>query len=182
MIKKSDTVILVAIPKELPKLLLPDWNIIYTGVGKINASFAISKAYFEFKPKIFINYGTAGALNHSLSGLLEVSKFEQRDMEVSALGFKIGETPFEKLSTISNSEKGFSCSTGDNFVTKVPKIKTDLVDMESYAYAKFCKLYNIKFYCYKYVSDNANENASIDWNKTIKNGAKEFANLILNFN
>ena len=181
MIKKSDTVILVAIPKELPKLLLPDWNIIYTGVGKINASFAISKAYFEFKPKIFINYGTAGALNHSLSGLLEVSKFEQRDMEVSALGFKIGETPFEKLSTISNSEKGFSCSTGDNFVTKVPKIKTDLVDMESYAYAKFCKLYNIKFYCYKYVSDNANENASIDWNKTIKNGAKEFANLILNF-
>ncbi len=182
MIKKSDTVILVAIPKELPKLLLPDWNIIYTGVGKINASFAISKAYFEFKPKIFINYGTAGALNHSLSGLLEVSKFEQRDMEVSALGFKIGETPFEKLSTITNSEKGFSCSTGDNFVTKVPKIKTDLVDMESYAYAKFCKLYNIKFYCYKYVSDNANENASIDWNKTIKNGAKEFANLILNFN
>ena len=95
MIKKSDTVILVAIPKELPKLLLPDWNIIYTGVGKINASFAISKAYFEFKPKIFINYGTAGALNHSLSGLLEVSKFEQRDMEVSALGFKIGETPLK---------------------------------------------------------------------------------------
>ena len=182
MIKKNETVILVAIPKELPKLLLPDWNIIYTGVGKINASFAISKAYFEFKPKIFINYGTAGALNHSLSGLLEVSKFEQRDMEVLALGFKIGETPFEKLSTITTSEKGYSCSTGDNFVTKVPKIKTDLVDMESYAYAKFCKLYNIKFYCYKYVSDNANENASIDWNKTIKNGAKEFANLLLNFN
>ena len=51
MIKKSDTVILVAIPKELPKLLLPDWNIIYTGVGKINASFAISKAYFEFNDK-----------------------------------------------------------------------------------------------------------------------------------
>ncbi len=182
MIKRSDTVILVAIPKELPKLLLPDWNIVYTGVGKINASFAISKAYFEFKPKIFINYGTAGALKHSLSGLLEVSKFKQRDMEVSALGFKIGETPFEKLSTITTSEKGFSCSTGDNFVTKVPKIKTDLVDMESYAYAKFCKLYNIKFYCYKYVSDNANENASIDWNKTIKNGAKEFANFLLNFN
>ena len=182
MIKKSDTVILVAIPKELPKLLLPDWNVVYTGVGKINASFAISKAYFDFKPKVFINYGTAGALNYSLSGLLEVSKFEQRDMEVSALGFKIGETPFEKLSTIITSEKGFSCSTGDNFVTKVPKIKTDLVDMESYAYAKFCKLYNIKFYCYKYVSDNANENASIDWNKTIKNGAKEFANFLLKFN
>ena len=43
MIKKSETVLLVAVKKELPKHLIPGWNVVYSGVGKINASFAISK-------------------------------------------------------------------------------------------------------------------------------------------
>ena len=182
MIKKSETVLLVAIEKELPKKLIPGWNILYTGVGKINASFAISKAYNDFKPKFFVNYGTAGSLNKNLSGLLSVKRFEQRDMNVTGLGFKLGETPFENLSTIKFSENGYSCSTGDDFVTKTPKIKTDLVDMEAYAYAKFCKIYKLPFFCYKFVSDNANEKASVDWNKTIKDGAKDFIKNVLNVN
>ena len=180
MIKKSETVLLVAVKKELPKSLIPGWNIVYSGVGKINASFAISKAYNDFKPKLFINYGTAGTLNKNLSGLLCVNSFEQRDIDVTGLGFKLGETPFESLSTIKFSDKGYSCSTGDDFVTKKPKIKTDLVDMEAYAYAKFCKIYKIPFYCYKFVSDNANENAALDWKKTIRNGAKKFVENVLN--
>ena len=180
MIKKNETVLLVALKKELPKYLIPGWNVVYSGVGKINASFAISKAYNEFKPKLFINYGTAGTLNKNLSGLLSVKSFEQRDMDVSGLGFNLGETPFENLSTIKFPNKGYSCSTGDNFVTKTPKIKTDLVDMEAYAYAKFCKVYKISFCCYKFISDNANENAALDWNKTIKLGAKTFIENVLN--
>ena len=38
MIKKNETVLLVAIKRELPKELIPNWNIVYTGVGKIVAS------------------------------------------------------------------------------------------------------------------------------------------------
>jgi len=182
MIKKSETVLLVAVKKELPKHLIPGWNVVYSGVGKINASFAISKAYNDFKPKLFINYGTAGTLNKNLSGLISVKIFEQRDMDVTGLGFKLGETPFENLSTIKFSDKGYSCSTGDNFVTTTPMIKTDLVDMEAYAYAKFCKIYKIPFHCYKFISDNANENAPLDWNKTIRDGATKFVENVLNVN
>ena len=120
MIKKSETVLLVAVKKELPKHLIPGWNVVYSGVGKINASFAISKAYNDFKPKLFINYGTAGTLNKNLSGLISVKSFEQRDMDVTALGFKLGETPFENLSIIKFGDSGYSCSTGDDFVTKTP--------------------------------------------------------------
>ena len=50
--------------------------------------------------------------------------------------------------------------------------------MESYAYAKFCKLNNINFKCYKYVSDNADENASKDWKELVGNGANIFVEFI----
>ena len=78
MIDKKNTLILVALEQELPKSYLPGWRIIYTGVGKVNASFSISRSYFDYKPKYVVNYGTAGSLNKNISGLIEVSKFYQR--------------------------------------------------------------------------------------------------------
>ena len=57
----------------------------------------------------------------------------------------------------------------------------DLVDMESYALAKVCKLENIKFRCFKYLSDNADENASDDWIENCKKGAKLFQNKLKEF-
>ena len=52
MIDKKNTLILVALEQELPKSYLPGWKIIYSGVGKVNASFAISRSYFDYKPAI----------------------------------------------------------------------------------------------------------------------------------
>ena len=49
IIKKKDILILVALKKELPKNCLNDFNVIYTGVGKVNASFAIYNSYLKFR-------------------------------------------------------------------------------------------------------------------------------------
>ena len=57
-------------------------------------------------------------------------------------------------------------------------MKVDVVDMEAYAIAKVCKLENIEFKCFKYISDNADENADHDWNKNLAKGASTFASLI----
>jgi adenosylhomocysteine nucleosidase len=46
--------------------------------------------------------------------------------------------------------------------------------MEAYALAKVCKLEGIKFRCFKYISDNADSNASLDWIDNCKKGAKLF--------
>ena len=35
----KDTLIIVALERELPRKLLPNWNIVYCGVGKVNAAF-----------------------------------------------------------------------------------------------------------------------------------------------
>ena len=120
MIDKKNTVILVALEQELPKSYLPGWKIIYTGVGKVNASFAISRSYFDYKPEYVVNYGTAGSLNKNISGLIEVSKFYQRDMDVRGLGFKLGQTPFENDFFVQLNKNGYSCGTGDSFVMSSP--------------------------------------------------------------
>ena len=170
----KDTIILVALEEELPKGTLADFHIEYTGVGKINACFIATEVINKFSPKLIINYGTAGTLKKDLSGLYEISDFFQRDMDASELGFKIGETPFDKISNISFGGNGVSIGTGDSFVNKKPKIMTDLVDMESYAIAKVCQLKKINFLCYKYVSDNADDKASSSWNKNVSKGKIAF--------
>ena len=179
MINKKNSIILIALKQEFPKKYLPDWHIIYSGVGKINAALTISKAYYEFKPEYFINYGTAGAINQNVTGLVEISKFFQRDMDVRGLGFKLGETPFENVNHIEFKNDGYSCGTGDSFLMDKPELLTDVVDMEAFSYAKFCNSQKLSFICHKYISDSANNEAASDWSKSFKTGAKMFRDLFL---
>ena len=143
--------ILVAVEEELSLKDLPDLQIHYTGVGKINAAIKTLEIIKDHSPAQIINYGTAGSLNKKLKGLVEVTQFFQRDMDASPLGFKIGQTPFDNVQEINFGTGGYSCGTGDSFVTQTPKLKTDLVDMEAYAIAKICCLNGIKFRCFKYI-------------------------------
>ena len=166
--------ILVAIEEELSVEDLPDYRVHYTGVGKINASIRTLEIIKDYSPTHVINYGTAGSLNKQLKGLVEVTQFFQRDMDASSLGFKIGQTPFDEIEEINFGSTGYSCGTGDSFVTQTPKLRTDLVDMEAYAIAKICYLKDVKFRCFKYVSDNAKDGANDDWIKNVSMGKKLF--------
>ena len=175
---KSETLIIVALEDECPKDLIEDWRVVYSGVGKVNSLISLSRATSEERPKTVINFGTAGSTDPSLQGLKEVTTFKQRDMDVRPLGFKVGETPYDDINDISLGRSGLSCGTGDNFVSSTQNIDTDLFDMEAYAIAKFCLLNKLEFHCYKFVSDNANDEAAEDWKNNVSKGAKEFKQLI----
>ena len=152
----------------------------HTGVGKINATYNSLKLISTHKPRLVINYGTAGAINNSLKGIIECTKFYQRDMDVRGFNFELGETPFDKIKEIITSESGYSCGSGDSFVNKKIDMNVDVVDMEAYAIAKVCKLENIEFKCFKYISDNANKNADNDWKRNLKIASNAFSNFIDN--
>ena len=150
-------------------------NFYHIGVGKINATYNLIKLIHKYKPFEVINYGTAGSVKKGLSGIVECTKFYQKDMDVRGLlDLEIGETPFDKINEIVCSEDGLSCGSGDNFVKDKIEMDIDLVDMEAYALAKVCKLEGINFRCFKYISDNADENATSDWIENCKKGAKLF--------
>lgn len=147
----------------------------FLGVGKINATIKTTELIHKFKPKEIINFGTAGSLNNKLNGIIECTKFYQRDMDCRGLlNFKLGQTPFDKINEIINSENGYSCGSGDNFVTTKIEMDVDVVDMEAYAIAKAAKNLGIPFECYKYVSDFADENAAETWQENVDKGAAAF--------
>ena len=171
-------IILVALVDELSKEDLNEPQIEHMGVGKINAAIKTTEVIRKYSPELIINYGTAGCLNKDISGLVEATNFFQRDMDASPLGIKIGETPFEESFEFHFGRNGLSCGTGDSFVTNTPELITDLVDMEAYAIAKICKMNHIDFRCFKYISDQADDNASNDWKKNVARGKKLFINKI----
>ena len=90
----------------------------HTGAGKINATYNLTKLIKTHQPKEVINFGSAGAISKNLEGIVECTKFYQRDMDVTALmNLKIGETPFDDINEIIISSNGYSRGTGDSFVT-----------------------------------------------------------------
>jgi adenosylhomocysteine nucleosidase len=167
-------IILVALEDELNKEDFDKIQIEHMGVGKINAAIKTTEAIRKYSPELIINYGTAGSLKKNISGLFEVTNFFQRDMDASPLGIKVGETPFEDSFEIHFGRDGLSCGTGDSFVTDKPELLTDLVDMEAYAIAKICKMNDIDFRCFKYISDQADDSAGQDWKENVAQGKKFF--------
>ena len=159
---------------------LTDYETLYTGVGKVNATYELTRTLFDDRNNydLVINYGTAASKLHK--GLVDCTRFVQRDMDATPLGFKIGETPFENkplmidFSHIKNPiGKNLCCYTGDSFVTDIQYM--DVVDMEAYALAKTCRNFGIDFVSYKYISDDGNAD---DWEKNCSKGVKEFKKVL----
>ena len=101
-------IFIAALKEETPNL--KDFH--YSGVGKINATIKIMELISKFQPNEIINYGTAGSTNQNLSGLVECTKFVQRDMDARGLmNFKLGETPFDPISKITYSNEGYICAS-----------------------------------------------------------------------
>ncbi|MCH1501837.1 MAG: hypothetical protein L7S50_06135 [Litoricolaceae bacterium] len=179
LIQPENTLIVVALEDELPTHLVAGWNVLYTGVGKVNAAIAATEAVLETRPIHLINYGTAGALNPSITGLNRVNHIVQRDMDVRSLGFELGHTPFDTTGHIDLGGPGVSLGTGDHFVTTPPELVTDIVDMEAYALAKVARLFSIHFQCWKYISDNANDDAADHWAENVAKGARAFVDEVI---
>ena len=167
------------------------YDVVYTGVGKVNATYEMTKFVeswgSEFPYDLVINYGTAGSRKIKKKTLVDCTKFVQRDMDVTGLGFMRGETPFEKEPPLMlESRPDFNpigrpatCGTGDCFVEDKSQYYGEVVDMEAYALAKVCHNYAIPFISFKYITDGADEQAHEDWETNLANGIVEFKEKIL---
>lgn len=169
-------IILIALREEAPRLSLKD-GVFFTGIGKVNAAAVTAELIERYNPQRIINFGTAGGITVG-TGLHQVTKFVQRDMQCFKLGCVPGETPYEPGGVVLDlGGTGLTCSTGDNFVTDPDlEISADLVDMESYAIAKTCHKRDVDFLCYKFVSDQANATAYQDWAEMIAAGEQYYIN------
>jgi adenosylhomocysteine nucleosidase len=199
MFGKKDILIVCALEIEtqgkLDNYFDDERQILYTGVGKVNASLKLTQRlhsshlhYLPPMPKLVINYGTAGSRELPIGELVDCTKFTQRDMDVTGMGFIKGQTPFENLTPMildydhvefNPIGKKLRCGTGDNFVQTDKDTYSDVFDMEAYALAKVCHHYDVPFISFKYITDNANEHSAGDWVDNCSDGVREFKNKIL---
>jgi adenosylhomocysteine nucleosidase len=199
MFGKKDILIVCALEIEtqgkLDNYFDDERQILYTGVGKVNASLKLTQRlhsshlhYLPPMPKLVINYGTAGSRELPIGELVDCTKFTQRDMDVTGMGFIKGQTPFENLTPMildydhvefNPIGKKLRCGTGDNFVQTDMDTYSDVFDMEAYALAKVCHHYDVPFISFKYITDNANEHSAGDWVDNCSDGVREFKNKIL---
>jgi adenosylhomocysteine nucleosidase len=181
---KTQILIITALESELKRSALPSGiEIVYSGVGKINAAITATKAIAEYAPAQIINFGTAGKVNPNLQGLLEIGKVVQRDMQTEPLAPR-GTTPFCNKPSTYESTGQFICGTGDSFVTAHdPWLHTqgiDVVDMELFAIAAVAHEHQIAWRSFKYITDDANEHSGDDWQHKVHHGQDLFLETLRN--
>jgi adenosylhomocysteine nucleosidase len=175
---KTELLIITALESELKREALPSGvEIIYTGIGKINATITSIKAINQYSPKRILNFGTAGKIKPELHGLLEIGKVIQRDMQAEPLAPR-GSTPFCVRPQEYLSTGEFVCGSGDSFVTAhdpwLHSLGVDVVDMELFAIAAVAHDYQIPWQSFKYITDDANENSGEDWHAKVHHGQDLF--------
>ena len=182
--------IAIALPDEEQGLLrAAGYDLLFTGVGKVNAAAVLARALAERRhagrgPRLVVNFGTAGSRRHDTGAMVACDRFAQRDMDVSPLGFPHGHTPYDEhggelsFPPIFTGLPAGLCGTGDSFETGVGMLSCDIVDMEAYALAKVCRLDGIDFACAKYVTDGADHAAAGDWLSNLPRAAAGFLALM----
>jgi adenosylhomocysteine nucleosidase len=149
----KDYVIVTALEQEFP--FKEDFNILYTGAGKVNASISLlSYLYDNPNIKNVINVGTAGGVSVDRHQVYECGIYIQGDIMY----------PSYELETLTFHTSKYTLSTFDSFQKSLPERKCDLIDMEGFAFAKICKLKKVNFFCFKYISDIVGDNQQeVDW-------------------
>ena len=136
----------VALPSEFPKEKAPlGVDVIYTGVGKVNAAIKTTEILKDLSPSetIVINFGSAGSSDYKIGELIKCLQFQQGDIDTKQFAKKYV-TPFDDIIypkleagilTFGNSDV---CFTTDTFQSNT---KRSICDMEAYSIAKVCKIY-----------------------------------------
>lgn len=157
---------------------------LFAGCGKVNASYELLKAIQHNRPQMIINLGSAGSNHFKRGEVVCCTKFIQRDMDATGLGFQPYETPFSAMNpileyglTLPGLPEGI-CGTGDNFETNHFTFDYNVIDMEAYAFAFVAQKEKIPFLCLKYISDGADGTAAEEWTVQVHQAANAFKKLL----
>jgi adenosylhomocysteine nucleosidase len=146
--------------------------VLYTGVGKLNASYVLTRELTHRAAQggrdipLVLNLGSAGSSVFPTGTLVECTRFVQRDMDASPLGFAVGVTPYDEHPPVLEHDPLFAvlpqaaCGSGDDFCVSYDPRQFQVVDMEAYALAKVCRMEGLPFACVKYITDGAQDEAS----------------------
>lgn len=171
--------VVVAVRQEAAHLRGVD--VVLTGIGKVAAAVAVSRAVAERGPSVVLNVGTAGALRPGLEGVHRIGRVLEHDVDHAALGALIGEPVLGEL--VLDEGEPVVLATGDAFVQD-PVVRdalaarAHLVDMEGFAVARACAAAGVPCELVKVVSDQADEAAGRTWREQVDVTARTIAEVV----
>lgn len=179
----KDVLFIFALASEAAEVFT-GYRYLICGIGKVSATYNLTKAIQQQRPSLIVNLGSAGSNHYQKGEVVCCTKFVQRDIDVRALGYEQYETPLSGIPPIL--EYGLSmeklpesiCGTGDNFEMAHSATVYNVVDMEAYALALVAMKENIPFLCLKYISDGANDSAAEDWTIQVHKAAIAFGDVL----
>ncbi len=142
-----------------------------TGPGKLQATYALTRALTQREYEEIVVVGTAGAIDPRLDALVyDVTAAIQHD--VTDIDGIVGQ--HVSLPTrVEFGRGGVTIATGDHFVDDseavavIRPLGAGLVDMETYAYAWVAEQFGVPIRVLKSVSDRAQDGAITDWRITV---------------
>lgn len=145
---------------------LGDRDVVLTGIGKVSAAVAVSRAIAERRPARVLNVGTAGALRDGWEGVHRIGRVIEHDVDHVALSTLLGEEVSGEV--VLDPAEPVVLATGDAFVADGAvraelAVRAHLVDMEGYAVARACEAAGVPVELVKVVSDAASDGAAGEW-------------------
>ncbi len=168
------TLVVCALPQEAAHL---DSGVLVTGPGKVRAAVTLTRELTLRTPDQVVVVGTAGALDPSLHGVIEVGRVTEHDLDSAAISALVG---IEYGRTLQLSDSGHHLATGDEFVSgaKAEALRRRgfaLVDMEGFAFALAAHACGVPIRIMKAVSDSAEEDAASSWRGNIDRCSRQLA-------
>jgi adenosylhomocysteine nucleosidase len=157
---------LVAFPPELD-----GFDRLVTGPGKLQATYALTRALDAGRYDEILVVGTAGAIDTLLTAdVYEIDAAIQHDVtDIDGIvGQHVSLPPRVELGS-----EGVTIATGDHFVDDAEAVAVirplgaGLVDMETYAYAWVAAQFGVPIRVIKSVSDRAQDDAISDWRTAV---------------
>lgn len=172
-----------------------DVEVLVTGVGKAAAAASLARRLAAGPaPDLVVNIGTAGALDATFSGVVEIGWVTQHDFPYAAIealagaqatvrgyALRAGKAP---RPTGEPPTGAVALATGDAFVDDAQRAATiaalgvHLVDMEAFALAATCAEFGVALRCLKAVSDAADAGAAASWVSTVDGCARQLAETV----
>jgi nucleoside phosphorylase len=156
-------------------------DVVLTGVGKVSAAVAVTRAIAEHRPSFVLNVGTAGALRDGLEGPHRIGRVLEHDVDHAFLRTLTGEDSVGEIEL--DPGEPTTLATGDAFISD-PAVRlllgerADLVDMEGFAVARSCQAAGVECRMVKVVSDTASEDAARSWKAEADRTARLIAQVV----
>jgi len=152
-----------------------------TGVGPAEAAGALAAVLGRLSathglPDLIVALGSAGSRSLDHAGIYQASSVSYRDMDCSPLGFARGVTPFSAeppvllLGPIMPGLRTATLASGASIISgdAYDQVDADMVDMETYAYARVARLFGKPLISLRGISDGRVPLGGLsDWTDTL---------------